>query len=282
MTGLEAYRGHWLAVTGGADGIGLELARQLGRVAGMKAAIIDIRQDAADAAVAQLAAEGLSAAAFQADVSDRESIFAAAASMAAAEIVPRILWINAGVGAGAGVLTASPRAAEWVYGVNALGVIWTAQAFLPAMLDGARPIHVGVTASSAAYAPPNAPFTLYAASKHATLALAEALRSELAGQDAGVTIFCPGLLNTTIWDGAKARPERFGGVRHQPFEQGAYWRAALSPEAVMPAVLETVAAGGGYCAPFTDANTPEVFESRMAAMRDAIRLIGGTGGSSEN
>lgn len=274
MQGLESYRGGWIAVTGGAEGIGLAIARALARAVGMKAALIDIRQEAADAAAAALGAEGIEAAAFAADVSDRDSIAAASTAMRRAGIVPQILWINAGVAAGVGVLTAPPRAAEWVYGVNALGIIWTAQAFIPAMLESARPVHVGITASSAAYTAPNAPFTLYAASKHATLALGEALRSELAAHATGVTIFCPGLLNTTIWDGAKARPDRFGGSRRAPDAQGDRWRAALLPEVTMPDLLATIAAGGGYCATFTEQRAVDEYDERVAAMRSAIRVVG--------
>lgn len=273
MSGLDLYRSHWLAVTGGADGIGLALARAFGRDAGMKIALIDIRKDRAGEAVAELNAMGIEARGLTADVSDRAAIVAVADGLAAEGIVPRILWINAGVGAGAGVLTASPRAAEWVYGVNALGVIWTAQAFVLRMIAAGTPAHVGVTSSSAAYAVPGAPSTIYAASKHATMGIAEALRAELEPSGIGVTIFCPGLLNTAIWDGAKARPERFGGIRHQPHERGERWRAALLPDAVMPAVLETVASGGGYCATFTEQRGVAAHEARARAMRDAIQVI---------
>lgn len=274
MTGLDAYAGQWCVVTGGAEGIGLAIARAFG-AAGMRIALLDVREAAANEAAERLRVEGIEAVAQAADVSDRTSIGEAAAQLAARGVVPRMLWINAGVAVGAGVLGVRPNMAEWLYGVNALGVIWTAQAFVPAMLAGPRPAHVGVTASSAAYRSPGAPFTIYAASKHATLGLGEALRAELAEHDIGVTLFCPGLLNTAIWDGAKARPERFGGVRHLDHEVGERWRAAPTPDAAMPPLLAAVAAGGGYCAPFgSEPGSAEGFETRIAAMRGAIGPLG--------
>ena len=58
---------------------------------------------------------------------------------------------------------------------------------------------------------PRGAFPLYATTKHATFAFADALSAELEDQGIASTILCPGLLNTKIWDGARARPERFGG-----------------------------------------------------------------------
>lgn len=275
MAGLEAYAGAWCVVTGAAEGIGLAIARAFG-AAGMKLVLVDVRAEAASAAAEALRGAGIAAEAQAADVSDRASIADAAAQLSARGIVPRMLWINAGVAVGAGVLGIRPNQAEWLYGVNALGVIWTAQAFVPAMLAGPRPAHVGVTASSAAYRAPGAPFTVYAASKHATLGIGEALRSELADRGIGVTLFCPGLLNTAIWDGAKARPERFGGVRHLDHAVGEHWRAAPTPDGAMPPLLATVAAGGGYCAPFdNEPGSADGFEARVAAMRAAIGPLAG-------
>lgn len=100
----------------------------------------------------------------------------------------------------------------------------------------------------------------------------EAAAAALQADGIGTTIFCPGLLNTAIWDGAKARPERFGGIRRAPHEAGAYWRAAQGPEITMPHLLEVVAAGGGTCAAFTDEANVALFDERTAAMRAAIRV----------
>ena len=52
------------------------------------------------------------------------------------------------------------------------------------------------------------PLTLYAATKHASLGLAEGLRAEALAENVPMTILCPGLLNTDIWDAARARPEK--------------------------------------------------------------------------
>lgn len=273
MTLLETYRGGWALVTGAGDGIGRAIARTLA-AQGMKLIVADIRAEPAETLVEELRANGTEARTCVVDVSDRTALMEAAETLNNVDALPRILWINAGVAAGASVLEASQRAVDWVYGVNLFGAIWTAQAFVPLMRKLSGPRHVGVTASSAAYQSPPAPFTLYAASKHATLAIGEALRSELAGEDIGVTLFCPGLLNTNIWNAGRARPDRFGGAREIPHAAGERWREAIGPEPLMTGLMETVAAGGGYFAPFTEPASRDGFETRVAAMRAAIRLVG--------
>lgn len=270
MDGMEGYRGRWAVVTGAGEGIGLALAQGLARLA-VNIAVVDIRPEAAEAAAASLKAFGVETLAIACDVSDRSSVNGMAERLVGEDILPSILWINAGVAVGAGVLDVSPRTADWVYGVNVLGAIWTAQAVVPLLLksEGAR--HVGITASTASITPMRGSFTIYSASKQATAGIGEALAAELAPEGVGVTILCPGLVNTGIWDAARARPERFGGVRRLPDTLGEHWRRAQGPEVVVGPALASIAAGGGWCVVPTEADTEANFEARHAAIRDGFR-----------
>jgi len=269
MDELEAYRGRWAVVTGAGEGIGLALAQGFAR-AGLNVAVVDIRAEAAEAAAAELKAFGVEAIAIACDVSDRASVEGCAERLAGEDILPSILWINAGVGVGASLLEANPRTIEWVYGVNVLGAIWTAQALVPLLLKAEGPRHVGITASSASITPVRGPFTIYSASKQGTAAVGEALAAELAPHGVGVTVLCPGLVNTGIWDAARARPERFGGARRVPPALGERWRAARGPEVVVPPALASVARGGGWCVVPTEDDTAELFEARHATIRQGF------------
>ena len=264
----DVWRGRWALVTGAGEGIGLALADGFAR-SGMHVAVLDIRIEAADAAAAQLAAYGVQTLALACDVSDRQSVQATADRLSEDGIRPSLLWINAGVGVGASLVDANPRTVEWVYGVNVLGAVWTAQAFVPLMADSG-PRHVGLTASSASVTEISGPFTLYAASKQATAAVGEALRAELATKGIGVTILCPGVLNTAIWDAARARPERFGGVRRQPPATGERWRQAPGPEVVVGPALASIAAGGGWCVVPTEPATAGGIDARHAAVKAGL------------
>lgn len=269
MTELKDYRGRWALVTGAGDGIGRALTLAFARQ-GLNVVASDIRADAAAAVAKEAEALGVQARADAADVADRDAMMRSAEQLAAAGVVPSILWANAGVGAAANTIDASPRTVEWVLSVNIFGVIWTAQAFVPRMLATDGPRHVGVTASSASIVNVRGPFTLYAASKQGTAGIAEALGAELAPKGIGVTILYPGMLNTNIWDAARARPERFGGERRMAANVGDPWRKTPGPEVVVDPVLRTIAKGGGPCVVDAIGEARPLFEAKAEALRGAF------------
>ena len=267
--GVAPYSEGVFAVTGGADGIGFALAKEAIKH-GMRAAILDVRHEAVEQAAERLVAAGGDATGYTCDVSDPEQL-AYVTEQLAGEDVPRILWINAGVGTLGGFLGASGPDVEWVYEVNVLGAIRTARALLPAMLASGKPCHLGITASSSAMAAAN---SVYAASKHAVLAIGEALRLELASHGIGVTLLIPGRATTHIWDGARARPARFGGPASLPDEFGDNWRTALPPQHVAEAAFSLVSRGGGYCVLLPSGADYDGSEDRVRQMDercDAIR-----------
>ena len=269
MADLSAYEGRLAIVTGAGDGIGRMLAEGFA-AAGMRVCVLDIREDAA-----QTVAESLGGGSFAvaADVSDRSSMEAASTAIKDRGEDVGLVWINAGVGLGASILEGSQRGIEWGYGVNVLGAIWSAQTLVPLLLESDGPGHVGVTASTASLRQPEAPLTLYGATKQATFAVGEALMCELEPRDIGVTILCPGLLNTDIWDAARARPERFGGPRSMDPSIAGTWREALSPDMMWPHIAETVATGGGYLTCATSDDTPQVFRDRAALIEAGMVVL---------
>jgi NAD(P)-dependent dehydrogenase (short-subunit alcohol dehydrogenase family) len=267
--GLAAYSGRWALVTGAGDGIGRALVLGLAG-AGMHVVIADIMEAQASEVAKTITARGGIARVLLVDVSDREAMIAGAQALADEGVVPALVWANAGVGAGATLVEGSPRAIEWAVSVNILGIAWTAQAFVPRMALAAGPRHFAVTASSASITDVTGPFTLYAATKHGAAGFAEALMAELAPQGIGTTILYPGLVNTNIWDAARARPERFGGAAHMPHSVGDYWRAAPGPEVLVAPALATVAAGGGRCIVDVSGDARGLFEERTAAITRAF------------
>lgn len=263
---MTAFGGMAL-VTGAGDGIGKMLAKGFAGL-GMTVCVQDIREDAA----ARVASEiGGGAFPLVFDVSDRDATFAAAEDLKARGEELNLLWINAGVGIGAPLIGARPNLVEWAFSVNVMGAIWTAQAFGPLLQQATGFRHAGVTASSAALRPPDGDFPLYATTKHATLAVAETLRGELARDGIGTTILGPGLLNTEIWDAARARPDRFGGARNRDPEIASRWREAKSPDLMWPHIVRTIEAGGGYLSCPTDGGeTARIFRERADAIAAGI------------
>lgn len=264
---MSKFKGMSGAITGGADGIGLGLGRALGK-RGALVALLDIRVDAAQAAAETLRSEGIDAIGVGCDVTDRASIEAAAVAVTAAFGTVGLLWANAGVGVAGHLGTLPARHIDWVYAVNVKGMIDTVQVFWPLLLAAEGQRHVGFTASSNTLGHiPDGPLSVYAASKWAAIGIAEAVAAQAIGLGMGATIFCPGLLDTRIWDGGRARPERFGGPVLQPEAAGERWRTTgMSVEWACEAAIAAAEAGDRYCCP-VDQHSVDDFEARVLNVR---------------
>src|SRR5438045_2135958 len=59
----------------------------------------------------------------------------------------------------------------------------------------------------------------YSMSKYAVLSLSEALEHELEGTSVGVSVLCPGPVNTNIPRGARNRPDHLGGPQIRADEE---------------------------------------------------------------
>ncbi|MEL7547373.1 MAG: SDR family NAD(P)-dependent oxidoreductase [Pseudomonadota bacterium] len=269
MARLKDFEGKTALVTGAGDGIGAMLAEKLA-AAGLRVCVQDIRRDAAETVADRIGGDAI---AVGGDVSDRDSLAEITAELSDQDVSLNLLWLNAGVGVGAPVLTGKSNAIEWGFGVNVLGVIWSMQAFWPLMEAADGPKHVGFTASSASMVAPDGEFPLYALTKHGSFAVAEALSGELHSKAVDTTILCPGLLNTNIWDGARARPDRFGGVRRMDPSISGYWREAQTPDAMWPHIEATLNEGGGYLICATDPDLIKRYDARQAQIRSGFRAL---------
>lgn len=260
-------------ITGAADGIGAALARQLA-ARKMRVAILDIRGDAAEATAASLRASGVEAESFACDVSICEQIEDTAQAVRARMGEVSLVWANAGLGIPQGILDAPRDALRWVYSVNLDGVIDTLRAFVPPMQAQEGWRWVGVTGSIAGLVRvPGGASGAYSASKHAVIGVAEAIRSELEPSGVGVTLLCPGIVNTRIWDGARARPDRFGGPTHRPEAVGEQWRqTGMDVDEVCDIAVQAMVNGEFYAVVPDNQATADRIEARSDAIRSSVRL----------
>ena len=114
---------------------------------------------------------------------------------------------NAGVSAGGPTWEHSLADWAWVLGVNLWGVIHGVKAFTPTFLAQGEG-HVVNTASMAGLTSP--PFmSIYNVSKHAVVTLSETMFGELqmSGGQVGVSVLCPGWVNTRIHEAGRNRPD---------------------------------------------------------------------------
>lgn len=202
---MEDLEGKVAVVTGAASGIGRALADRWA-ADGMKVVLADVEPGPLDAARDELDASGADVLAVPTDVSDAAQVEALAAATLDHFGGVHLLCNNAGVGGGGPSWEVPLEDWSWVLGVNLWGVIHGIRAFVPHLIAQDEG-HVVNTASIAgfAYAPMMGP---YNASKAAVVAISETLQRdlELQGSKVGVSVLCPGWVNTRIHESDRNRP----------------------------------------------------------------------------
>ena len=124
-----------------------------------------------------------------------------------------MLCANAGVMLPIGPLTEKSDADwEYVFSVNVHGVVKTVSAFLPHLRESEE-AHVVNTASLGGIVPvPQFPIGVYIASKYACVGYSECLRYELGQEGIGVSVLCPGVVESELYrTSAAQRPDHYGG-----------------------------------------------------------------------
>lgn len=193
-------------ITGGANGIGLGIARALVR-AGANVVIADIRESSLVSAKESLAADA-QVETVRLDVTDRDG-FAAAADRAEARFGRIHMLIgNAGVGVMGPITETRYDDWDWAMGVNFGGVINGLVTILPRIRAHGEGGQIVTTSSQSALIPISYSAT-YTAAKAAVLGLSEAIRGELAGHNIGVSAFMPGPVQSNIAMSGELRPEAY-------------------------------------------------------------------------
>jgi NAD(P)-dependent dehydrogenase (short-subunit alcohol dehydrogenase family) len=240
---MKDFRGKGVIVTGGASGIGFGIAHAFA-MEGARIVLADIDETALDEAKAALAALGAEVVTARTDVSDPESVAAAAGAAQAAFGKIHVAVNNAGVAMhGMDLETVPLEDCHWAFGVNVFGILHGIKSFLPLIRSHGEGGHVVNTASIAGLRVwPGLRHGIYAATKHAALALTQSLEMELEGTNIGVSALCPGAVNTRLYRSASHRPDRFGGAFERP--QDAFLREFMElgtpPERVGQYVLEGI------------------------------------------
>jgi len=211
---LAVLAGGVAVVTGGASGIGFGLVEKA-LACGMHAVVADIEAPAIAEAESRLTATaqaaGVEVFGHRVDVSVEAEVLELEAAVSARfpDSPVSLLCCNAGVGAGGAVSRASDVDWDFVLGVNVKGVANCLRAFVPKMVAGDAPGSVMATSSQDGLC---AAQGVYGVSKHACVAMMEALYQELGGR-LSVHVLCPNVVATNITTSERNRPERFGGPR---------------------------------------------------------------------
>jgi len=229
MAKLASYHGLNAVVTGASSGIGRLLALRFARE-GARVALVARRVAELEGVAGEIRAAGGEALVLPCDVAERGAVFATAAA-AQERLGPIDLLVNnAGYGHHRPFLDWDLDDMERIMRVNFLGSLYWTKALLPQMVERRSGWLVFIASVAGKIGVPDE--SAYAATKFATVGLAEALSIEV--EDAGVHVLtvCPGTIRTPFFD-AEAL------ARMPPVAK----RSMVDPEPLVEAIVKALAAG---------------------------------------
>ena len=276
---MQEVKGKTAFITGGASGMGLAMARSFA-AAGMKVVITDIEQSALDAVRTEFESSNAEFMALRLDVTDRAA-FAEAADAAQARFGNvHVVCNNAGVALGGPIDQMAYNDWDWVTSVNYNGVVNGIVTFIDRIKAHGEGGHFVNTASLAGHIPVPG-LSIYTATKYAVVGISETMRADLLPHNIGVSVLCPGVVNTNIFDSSRNRPDEYAGTdasmalvaADQPPEQQAARLAELRATALDPAVvgdfvLHAIREDEFYI--FTHPETEAMVDARKAEIADSF------------
>ncbi len=272
---MDIFRGRTAVVTGGANGIGKALVRELVRQGANivtcdvdTAALEQLRNDLGEV-TGEIVIEDV-------DVSDRSAMLRFAERTHSHFGTVHALFNNAGVGGEWGRLFEVAQADfPWCMKINVNGVVNGIEAFVGRMVASGQACHV-VNIASVSGILPNPGGGGYSPSKYAVVSLTEGLAVELADTQVAASVVCPGFVNTgflasgrNLGNAPKPRIDdetlmkRRGHVR-------AMMQASMSPGLVVRKIMVGLERGDLYI--FTHPEFRLRFEERVANIRAALDL----------
>src|SRR5262249_32538858 len=162
--------------------------------------------------VASLRASGWQVNGTACDVTDPASVQRAAKATCDAFGNVHVVCNNAGVAGGSGIDDISLETWRWVLDVNVMGVLHGIRTFLPHIRAHGEGGHFVNTASMAGMVS-GLGFSPYSTSKFAVVNMSEGLSIQLRPFGIGVTVVCPGFVQTRISESGRNRPTRYGPMR---------------------------------------------------------------------
>lgn len=205
---MDSLEGRGAVVTGGASGIGLATAKELG-TRGARVVIGDVEVPALEQALEHLRDEGVEAFGVPCDVRRLEQVRHLADEAFRHLSAVHIVFSNAGVAVAGPIAAMTHDDWRWVVDVDLWGPIHGVEAFLPRLREQGQGGHMLFTSSFAGLAP-NIGLGPYCVAKYGVVALAEVLARELKADGIGVSVLCPMVVATNIGTSERNRGPDYG------------------------------------------------------------------------
>lgn len=226
---MREFQGRVAVVTGGASGIGLAMANKFADQ-GMKLVLADIELPALEKVAAEFESRGVEVLAVPTDVGDEDAMDALGARTFDRFGAVHVVCNNAGVGGGGPMWELTRKDWEWVIRPNLWGVIHGVRVFAKHLVEQDEG-HIVNTASMAGMISV-AGMGPYNVTKHAVVTLSETLYGELqgVGSKVGVSVLCPGFVNTRIFESDRNRAEAFQNESEPAWTDEAQARREMAAE----------------------------------------------------
>lgn len=218
---MSQFAGKTAIISGGAEGIGLSIAKALGEQK-MNIVLGDIDQKNLEKASLELRGSGISVLPVTLDVADETQWHNAAQQ--AIERFGKIHMVvnNAGIGGDTGpIQNAQTKGWQWALDVNLMGVMYGAKVIVPWIKqhgEGGWIINVASMAGMGGI-PYNGAYT---ATKTAVVALSESWAAELQSKDIKVAVLCPAFVQTRIYDSDRNRPLKYQNDTATPTNEDSF------------------------------------------------------------
>jgi NAD(P)-dependent dehydrogenase (short-subunit alcohol dehydrogenase family) len=234
---MKDLRDKIAVITGAGSGIGRGTALALAE-AGMDVVIADIDEASATSVAGEITELGRRSLVVPTDVTDPASVETLAEKAISEFGGVHVLHNNAGVAVFLRLDEMSDADWDFQLGANIRGVVNGLQAFLPRLKAQEGEKHIVNTGSMAGMiAPPG--LGAYSATKFAVVAISEALRFELASENIGVSVLCPGVVATNLVDTSTSRRPA-GGVEMASFDLDPSSLGVIMPEQVGQLVRQAI------------------------------------------
>jgi NAD(P)-dependent dehydrogenase (short-subunit alcohol dehydrogenase family) len=225
-------------VTGGSSGIGLAIARMLGKDLGYGVTVNGRRPDKLEDAVNQLKEEGIDATAAPGNMADEDAIKQVVAQHRETYGRMDVLINNAGVGIGAAIADAETKKLDMQLNVNLRGVYLILREAIPMLKDAGHEHKKALVVNTASIAGKygQAWLSMYSATKFAVVGLSQSAHRELAGDGIQVTAFCPGFVDTAMTDWTKGSVSADEMIQPEDIAEAVRFLLSTSPACIVPEI----------------------------------------------
>src|SRR3954471_24649144 len=225
-------------ITGGSSGIGLAIARMLGKDLGYGLTVNGRRPDKLELAVANLKDEGVEVTAAPGNMADEEAIKQVVAQHRDSYGRMDVLINNAGVGIGAPIADAETKKLDMQLNVNLRGVYLILRESIPMLKEAGHEHRKALVVNTASIAGKygQAWLSMYSATKFAVVGLSQSAHRELAGDGIQVTAFCPGFVDTAMTDWTKGSVSADEMIQPEDIAAAVRFLLSTSPACIIPEI----------------------------------------------